>query len=224
MAIGEPDTKLLWGRAAGICSNPACRDDLTRLLETGDGFHVGEMAHVIAHSEQGPRGQAGGGSDAYANLILLCPTCHRTVDKAPEGTFPVEMLLRWKSDHEREIRNRGVALKFGSIGELKAYVSRKLRENKAIYDEFGPHSEVAQRDPLSNLVEVWALRKLSTMVPNNIAIINAVEGNIELIERPAEQAFLRFKNHATAWEQNQYGRLDSYPLFPTEFEREFSDG
>jgi hypothetical protein len=48
MSISELDIKLLWGRAAGICSNPECQKDLTTLLETGGtGYIIGEMAHVV---------------------------------------------------------------------------------------------------------------------------------------------------------------------------------
>jgi hypothetical protein len=223
MAISEADIKLLWGRAAGICSNPSCRADLTRLIEGGDGYNVGEMAHVIARREKGRRGEKGGGPDTYANLILLCPTCHTDVDKAPEGAFPAELLHRWKSEHEAQIRRDGRDLQFTNLVELKRFVARKLRENKAIYEQFGPRSVVAQGDPLSNAVEIWRLKKLSTMVPNNRAIVNAIDANIELLQPRDEEVFLLFKNHAESWEQNQYTRLDSYPLFPEEFGQEFSN-
>src|SRR6056297_2901770 len=100
MAFAAKDTKLLWGRAAGICSNPECRKKLTATGVDGQSFLTGEMAHQIAQSPDGPRGAEDGGDDTYDNLILLCPTCHRTIDKAPEGTYPVELLQQWKVVHE----------------------------------------------------------------------------------------------------------------------------
>lgn len=219
MAISDNTVKLLWGRAAGTCSNPVCCTDLTVLLEDGRGFNVGEMAHVIASSPTGPRGVGTGGSDEYENLVLLCPTCHRTVDKAPAGTYSVAMLNQWKQDHESSIRSNGTALKFQSVVELKAYVARLLHENKALWSSLGPQSLVAQSDPGSNMHEVWALRKLDTIVPNNTKIINAVEANITLLN-PAETAsFFQFKIHAQALERHQYTRLDTYPMFPADFER-----
>jgi hypothetical protein len=48
MPISDNDVKLLWGRAAGICSNPTCRADLTVLLDKSNNYNIGEMAHVIA--------------------------------------------------------------------------------------------------------------------------------------------------------------------------------
>jgi hypothetical protein len=41
MAILEADIKLLWGRAAGICSRPGCQEDLTRLVEGSKNYNVG---------------------------------------------------------------------------------------------------------------------------------------------------------------------------------------
>lgn len=151
MAISDNDYKLLWGRSAGICSNPGCREDLTILLEGGRNYNVGEMAHVIAKSADGPRGVAEGGSDSYANLLLLCPTCHRRIDKAPMGEYSVDMLFRWKEEHEGSIRNAGAQIRFSSRAELQIYVSRFLMENYALWERFGPRSFPAFSDPGSNL-------------------------------------------------------------------------
>jgi len=217
MAISEADVKLLWGRAAGICSNPGCRDDLTIILEGRQNYNVGEMAHVIAKKESGPRGQAGGGADSY--LILVCPTCHTHIDKAP-GEYPESLLIGWKKEHEQEIRAIGAQIKYHSATDLKSFVSRLLAENASIYKLFGPHSEVA-KDPGSNSHRIWTFRKLDTILPNNRKIINAVESNSSLVSKDQHAAFLDFKNHAIGFEKNQYNRLDSYPLFPANFEERF---
>lgn len=222
MAIRDSDYKLLWGRAAGMCSNPKCRADLTKMLVGGGGYNVGEMAHIIAHSEGGPRGRPGGGSDEYSNLILLCPTCHTMIDKAPKGEFTEEMLLDWKANHEIEIRKRGSARRFESLDDLKLAVSRCLQENKYIWSTLGPKSETAMLDPGSNLSEIWELEKLSTIIPNNTEIINIIEHNSKLLGPDDCIIFLKFKAHASAFEQNQYGKLDQYPLFPMDFEENFS--
>jgi len=218
MAISETDIKLLWGRAAGTCSNPECRYDLTVVGEKQN-YNVGEMAHVIARNESGPRGKAGGAPDTYDNLILLCPTCHTHIDKCPDE-YPEALLKRWKTEHEQEVRGNGAKLKFETAAELKAYVTRLLAENASIFKTFGPHSEIA-KDPGSNAHQIWAFRKLDTMLPNNRKLINAIEANVALVSPEQYATFLDFKNHATGFEQNQYNRLDSYPLFPTKFEEAF---
>lgn len=221
MAISEADGKLLWGRAAGICSNPSCRTDLTAILQESNSYNIGEMAHIIARSKDGPRGEKGGGSDKYSNLILLCPTCHRHIDKSPEGTFTVEQLQRWKSDHEHAIRLRMSEAIYESIDELKGAASKLLMENHLIWQEYGPQSKTAKEDPASNSYKIWNLRKLDTVIPNNQKIINMIEANIKLLDTNDYKAFLLFKTHATSFEANQYCRMSSYALFPAAFSERF---
>jgi hypothetical protein len=219
MSISETTAKLLWGRAAGICSNPTCKTDLTFILENGSGFNVGEMAHVIANKPGGPRGVEEGGSDGYENLLLLCPTCHRMIDKAPAGEYSIERLHEWKNAHEKSIRVNGSALKFQTNSELKGYIRRLLLENKMIWSTFGPNSDIAQNDPGSNSYEIWNLRKLKTIIPNNRKIINSIESNYALLNASETESFFFFKMHAEAFELHQYNRMDNYPTFPDSFER-----
>jgi hypothetical protein len=220
MAISDPDTKLLWGRAAGICSNPQCKKDLTILLENG-GYIIGEMAHIIAKKPGGPRGRVEGGSDSYQNLVLLCPSCHEMIDKAPEGEFPENLLLRWKSEHESCIRKLGREVIFDSKSDLWTAIRRLLMENRSLWENFGPQSYAASNDPGSNLYEQWNFRKLDKIIPNNIKMMNHLESNSKFLTDEEFEIFLLFKAHACAFESNQYNRLDSYPLFPVEFARIF---
>jgi hypothetical protein len=217
MAIPDIDMKVLWGRAAGICSNPTCKVDLT--LETGSSqvFNVGEMAHIIARNEGGPRGVTGGGADTYQNLILLCPTCHRTIDKAPPGTYPEEMLHDWKRAHENAIREAGKEKRFLDINALKHFCAPILAENKSIWANLGPNSDAAKNNPNSNIQKVWELRKLDKIIPNNKIIQNTIQANLELLDQEMLDAFLLFKLHASSFESSQYDRLDQYTLFPIKF-------
>jgi hypothetical protein len=117
MPFALKDTKLLWGRAAGICSNPVCREKVTECGDNGGSFLTGEMAHIIAQSTGGPRGNTMAGSDSYENLILLCPTCHRKIDKSPKGTYTVDMLRDWKVRHEAWV---------DSLSEARTYTSARI--------------------------------------------------------------------------------------------------
>jgi hypothetical protein len=220
MAITDADYKLLWGRAAGICSNPGCREDLTVILDSSASYNIGEMAHIIAKSPGGPRGQQGGGTNEYRNLILLCPTCHSRIDKAPTE-FPADQLMKWKADHELEIRRKGIGEKFDSLQMLKHAVSRLLAENRVIWSTIGPKSHIASSDAGSNLHVLWDLRKLDTILPNNRRIINLIEANGELLSQAEREGFLLFKNHALAFERHQFDRLDAYPTFPESFQESF---
>lgn len=222
MAISEADIKILWGKAAGFCSRPGCGADLTRIANPDQAYNVGEMAHVIAHSKAGPRGGEEPGPDTYANLILLCPTCHRDIDKAPEGTFSVELLHSWKDQHEAKIRAYGSEDVYSTNDELKAAIGLLLAENHATWETLGPNSEVAKNRPMSNAHALWQMRRLDKILPNNRRIINSVRANSKLLTSPQRVAFARFVNHAEAYEDHVYDRRDEYPLFPVLFEKEFS--
>ena len=92
----DKDIKILWGRSGNRCT--ICKLELTPdgSLET-----LGEMAHIVARSPDGPRGQnpPTTDQDGYDNLILLCPTHHAEVDKNPLA-WPVARLHTTKADHE----------------------------------------------------------------------------------------------------------------------------
>ncbi|UTW47129.1 HNH endonuclease [Bacterioplanoides sp. SCSIO 12839] len=221
MAISEADGKLLWGRAAGVCSNPACRTDLTAILQGAESYNVGEMAHIIARSEDGPRGEPGGGYNLYENLILLCPTCHRHIDKSPDGTFTADQLHQWKREHESAIRLRMSEVVYEELSDLKSEVAKLLMENHMIWEQYGPQSKIAREDPGSNAYKIWNFRKLDTVIPNNQKITNMIEANIKLLDADDYKVFLLFKNHATSFEANQYCRVSSYALFPDEFSERF---
>jgi hypothetical protein len=99
----ERDIKLLWGRAGGTCSFEGCRRKLTEdPTAVSDALPLGEHAHIVAESMDGPRGQSvldPAARDGYTNRILLCPTHHTLIDKAPND-YPVERLHMMKRDHE----------------------------------------------------------------------------------------------------------------------------
>ena len=67
------------------------------------------MAHIIARNPTGPRGSPAHASvNTYDNLILLCPSHHTLVDKAPDD-HSVELLLKWKTDWEAKVKTQLMA-------------------------------------------------------------------------------------------------------------------
>lgn len=94
----DKDIKILWGRSGNRCA--ICKLELT---PDGSRETLGEMAHIIARSVEGPRGSGAALAselDAYDNLILLCPTHHVEVDK-DTNAWPAARLRATKTDHER---------------------------------------------------------------------------------------------------------------------------
>lgn len=218
MAFASKDTKLLWGRAAGICSNPECRTKVTEFGENGESFLTGEMAHIIAQSTDGPRGGAEAGSDAYENLLLLCPTCHRRIDKSPEGTYTVEMLHAWKTEHEVWVDSWSKANPFNTRRDMAQAILGLLQENHTHFLEYGPKSELAKANPGSTSQAIWTARKLDTLLPNNRKIVGILDSNPNLLSEDLRTAAVHFKMHARGFEGNQFERIETYPLFPQEFQ------
>jgi len=100
------DVKKLYGRAAARCA--LCRAELVLDNTPHDpAKQIGKIAHIVAHSESGPRSDPDYPKDEldkYENWILLCPTCHDKVD-AQENTYTQEYLRELKRKHEKWVRD-----------------------------------------------------------------------------------------------------------------------
>lgn len=109
MPIDARTKLILWGKAGATCAFPGCRRSLVRDATQDDReVLVGEIAHIVAQSQGGPRRDndvPGGNIDGYGNLILLCHEHHELVDQQ-HHTYSVERLLQFKTEHEEWIRNR----------------------------------------------------------------------------------------------------------------------
>ncbi|MBF0155545.1 MAG: HNH endonuclease, partial [Magnetococcales bacterium] len=83
-AISQPVKLMLYSRAKGLCAFPDCRKDVVIDATTeSPAKQIGKIAHIIAHSDVGPRADPEFPQerrDEYENLILLCANCHDIVD------------------------------------------------------------------------------------------------------------------------------------------------
>lgn len=94
------DIKILWGRAGNRCAFPDCKMELT---VEGSTETLGEIAHIVSRSSDGPRGSSDLSAEErgpYENLILLCPTHHRTIDTSPDQ-WTREKVREMKQAHEK---------------------------------------------------------------------------------------------------------------------------
>ena len=100
--------KILWGRAAGRCAVPTCRVELfAEATEYDPAVVIGEIAHIEAASDSGPRANPGLAMrerDEYDNLILLCQNCHARLD-GQKNTNTVEVIKDLRNRHEEWVRN-----------------------------------------------------------------------------------------------------------------------
>lgn len=104
----QADIKILYGRAAARCAFSHCQRKLVLEETTMDETkQIGKIAHIVAHSEGGPRFDPSYPKeklDSYENWVLLCPTCHDIVD-AQEGKYDVPFLRDLKSAHEQWVQD-----------------------------------------------------------------------------------------------------------------------
>lgn len=102
------DTKtieILAKRSSYICSNPDCRSLTLCPSETDSEkyVYIGKAAHITAASENGPRYDHPLTSEQRSSIengIFLCSNCADMIDKNNGLDFPVDLLKKWKHDHE----------------------------------------------------------------------------------------------------------------------------
>ena len=81
--------------AHGRCMFEGCGADLTRDPVTQVRGNFATLAHNVAASERGTRGLlylSHGLADDFANILLLCETHHRLVDKVAKADYPAPRL------------------------------------------------------------------------------------------------------------------------------------
>jgi len=119
----QRDLNLLFARSAGLCAFPGCRTlciaDATELDREAI---FGEIAHIVAHGDRGPRCDPSFPDelrDRYDNLILLCANHHTIVD-AQDSTYTKEDLRSWKADLEAwKVRRLGSEMPSVGFAELQ---------------------------------------------------------------------------------------------------------
>lgn len=105
--IPKPTQLLLAVRAGGRCQFKGCNEFLYENKLTRKTGNFSEQAHIVAFSLDGPRGrtrQRPRDPHDIANLMLLCPGCHKEIDTRPIE-YPQSLLEKFKSDHEERINH-----------------------------------------------------------------------------------------------------------------------
>lgn len=147
MSIPTKDQKILWAKAAGLCSMPDCRNKLVH--DASDAVPskkilFGQNCHIVAESEDGPRGKSILTIDErnrYPNLILLCVNHHKVIDEDP-SSWPVEKLHQIKSDHEIWIETRLIAKENDEVENFYTEIINLATESLCLkcWDWFSDHA------------------------------------------------------------------------------------
>jgi len=146
----------LWARAGGRCEYRGCNCDLIGDLVAGreDGT-FGFLAHIVADSPDGPRGDRDRSASLAKNidnLMLLCARHHKAIDVDFLADHPEAILREMKAEHEDRlalllgIDNDRVShvLRFAAdIGQRDALVS-----TKDVFAAMGPNYFPAERRPI----------------------------------------------------------------------------
>lgn len=102
--IPESELKILFARSGNLCAFPGCQTPI--IAQKGDELKpIGEMAHMIAYGDSGPRADprlSPEERNRASNLILLCPTHHAIIDKF-EYQYNVHVLRQMKLLHEQKV-------------------------------------------------------------------------------------------------------------------------
>ena len=124
------DIKILWGRSANRCS--ICKIELT---PNGEFETIGEIAHIVSQSLQGPRGNDTlplTKRNDYSNLILLCPNHHSAIDKYIDE-WPVSRLKQQKDEHETWVSEK---LERGDLSFHQVDNSKFIEATKNVWKLF----------------------------------------------------------------------------------------
>ncbi len=107
--IKYKDQLRIWLFAGGRCEYPGCNEPLWKDNLTLAQLNRAYLAHIIAEKPDGPRGDPVLSEKLKAdptNIILLCDTHHRLVDKKDVEGHPVELLRKFKQEHEERIERQ----------------------------------------------------------------------------------------------------------------------
>lgn len=150
------DIKVLYGLAAERCSFPDCKRELVIKNESGERKQVGKIAHIIAHSRNGPRADASYSDekrDTYDNWILLCGTHHDMID-VMSGMYSVEILRNMKVEHESWVKN-SLTLEVMGVGfaELEVAANAILSSEPTVINDSFAVTPPFQKMKKNNLME-----------------------------------------------------------------------
>lgn len=214
----SPETKLrLFSDSAGHCNRPNCHRYLFSENNSVD-YNIGEMAHIIAASNNGPRADEAiieGGKAMYDNLILLCPSCHTEIDKAPD-IFPKELILEWKNNHKTTIIQSIGIPKLEKRDEAKIYINAILRKNRGIFESLNPNLSYKE-NPDAEEAAVWRRKMIAQIIPNNQNLIMFLDLNSHLLTEKELMIVENFRQHADDLVERHLGEnLGIARRFPVE--------
>ncbi len=107
MGVSTRTRCIIWGRAAGRCQFPGCNKLLIGDLIAGNNnLNTAYVAHIVAETESGPRGDPIRSPqlvDNPDNLMLMCDPHHRLIDREELANYPEDRLIAIKQSCEKRV-------------------------------------------------------------------------------------------------------------------------
>jgi 5-methylcytosine-specific restriction endonuclease McrA len=189
----------LFALSGGYCQRPECNENLFKSFDETE-IHIAEIAHIISVNE-GPRSNrviTATEKGAFENLILLCPNCHTTIDKA-EKDFPDHLIRKWKDEHEQRLNDTFGIKTLSSRAEVANLLEPIFLENKFIFDKYGPETE-ERFNPESQMPKIWIKKIREVIIPNNRQIERIIRANYRLMTQTERNDFVEFIQHINDFE------------------------
>ena len=105
--VSRRNSNTLYALSGNQCAYPDCIESLIEeATGEAEAHSKGEICHIFAVSEAGPRGKPGlteSQLNSLDNLILLCRNHHTIID-GQHASYPAARLKKWKDDHEKRVK------------------------------------------------------------------------------------------------------------------------
>lgn len=144
----------LWAKAAGRCEYDGCNKLLYKENLTSEDINGGFVAHIIAASPDGPRGDEVLSAqlvDDIGNVMLMCHEHHRLIDHEQVAEHTVDRLRAMKKKHEDRVREVteidaakiSVPVVYGTnIGKEAVSIPRRELAQAMLPDNYPTENEV----------------------------------------------------------------------------------
>lgn len=154
--------KILFAMSMNECAHPECREPIVHpKTEESEAAVIGQIAHIYALSNDGPRGKRDlteTERNLPDNLMLLCPTHHVLVD-AQHATYPAATLLDWKARHERKFQD-SLGTSISDVG----FIELEFAARSLMAADLQPLDESLKTIPPAQKIETNSLGKSSSML------------------------------------------------------------
>lgn len=143
--------KVLFTLSGNQCAHPDCKEPIVAAATgASDAQVIGQIAHIYASSDGGPRSKPGlspAERDSPSNLLLLCPTHHTKVDKQ-HATYPAVQLLQWKEKHEAKFSGT-ITSAITDVGYSELEVAAKALQNMGSSASPTSLQQIAPKDKIA---------------------------------------------------------------------------